>query len=353
MATSNSFSFSPSLDDLITEAYERCGVMGSDISAQKWNSALFSTNAAMVEFTNMQLNLWEVEQCILSLTTGVRSYTLPDGTVDVLEGYRRSFDRVLGGTPATSAGGTASYAFDGDLSTACTQISTNGNISYDYGSGNTNVITMVGYMALTTASLTLIYEGSNDGSTWNSVLTKRAASYPAKQIIWDVVPAPYAYRYYRVRETGGGTLSCVELYFANNEKDYPLGRMSRQEYDGITNKTTSGIPLAFYIDRAVNPIINIYLTPDTTFTMVKYNRIRQIQTVSGATQTLDSPFRFIEAMTATIAAKLAVKWAPDRLQMLKGEAQASIQLADTEDRERVKATFLPDMSSYRIGGNGR
>lgn len=353
MTTSGVFTFAPSLDDIITEAYERCGVMGSDISAQKWQSALYSTNAAMVEFTNMQLNLWEVKQNILSLTTGVRSYTLPDGTVDVLEGYRRSFDRVLGGTAASSAGGTASYAFDADLNTACTQVSPNGNISYDYGSGNAPVITMVGYMAETTATLTLIYEGSNDGSAWDTVITKRSASYPTKQIVWDIVNAPYAYRYYRVRENAGGTLNCVELYFANNEKDYPLGRMSRQEYDGITNKTTSGIPLAFYIDRAINPVINIYLTPDTTFTMIKYNRIRQLQTVSGATQTLDSPFRFIEAMTATIAAKLAVKWAPDRLTMLKGEAQASIQLADTEDRERVKATFLPDMSGYRIGGNGR
>lgn len=302
----------------------------------------------MVEFTNMQLNLWEVEPCILSLTEGVRSYQLPDGTVDVLEAYRRSFDRVLGGTPSSSVGGTAANAFDDDLETACTQVSPNGNISYDYGASNNVVITMVGYMATLAATLVLTYEGSNDGSTWISILSKRSMVYPAKQIIWDIIPSPSSYRYYRVRASEGGTLNCTELYFANNERDYPLGRMSRQDYDAITNKSTSGIPVAFYIDRAINPIINIYLTPDSQYTMVKYNRIRQLQTITGATQTMDSPFRFIEAMTSSLAAKLAVKRAPERLMMLKKEALDSIQLADTEDRERVAARFVPDMSGYAI-----
>lgn len=346
MSTSGVYNWSPSIDDIVTDAYERCGIEPSDISAQHWVSALFSLNASMAEFTNMQLNLWEVDPSILALTEGVRTYQLPPGSVDVLEAYRRSFDRVFGGTPATSAGGTASYAFDGDLATACTQGSPNGNISYDYGSAT--VITMVGYMAATAATLTLIYEASNDGISWLTLLSKNSMSYPALQIVWDIIPAPGSYRYYRVRASGGGALDCTEFYLANNERDYPLGRLSRQDYDGITNKSTPGIPLSIYIDRAVNPLMNIYLTPDSQFTMIKYNRIRQLQTVTGATQTLDSPFRFIEAMTATLAAKLSVKRAPDRLQFLKGEAASSIQLANTEDRERVAARFVPDMSGYRI-----
>lgn len=346
MAQSNSYVFSPSLDDIVTDAFERCGVMPSDISSQYFTSALYSVNAVMIEFTNMQLNLWEVEQCLLALTDGVRTYQLPEGTVDVLEAYRRSFDRVLGGTAASSAGGTASNAFDGDLTTACTQVSPNGNISYAYG--NATVITMVGYIAKVTALLTLTYEASNDGTTWTALVSNPAQSYTAGQIVWNVVQAPGAYVYYRVRASAGGTLNCVEFYLANNERDYPLGRLSRQDYDGITNKSTYGIPVSFYIDRAVNPLMNVYLTPDSQFTMIKYNRIRQLHTLSGATQNLDSPFRFVEAMTATLARKLAVKYAPERLTMLKSEAADSIQLAMTEDRERVKASFKPDLSGYAI-----
>lgn len=345
---SGSYVFSPGVDDIVTDAFERCGISPDDISSQQWTSALYSLNATLIEFTNMQLNLWEVEQRILTLVDGVRTYLLPDGTVDVLEAYRRSFDRVLGGTATSSAGGNASNAFDDNLSTACTQTAPNGNISYNYGSSNPTVITMVGYIATGASTLTLTYEASNDGSTWITLLAKNSASYPALQTVWDIVPSPGSYQYYRVRASAGGTLNCTELYFANNEQDYPLGRFSRQDYDGITNKSTSGIPVAYYIDRQVNPSMNVYLTPDTQFTMIKYNRIRQLQTVSGATQTLDSPFRFIEAMTAKFASKLAVKYAPDRLGLLKTEAQESIALAMTEDRERVKASFLPDLSGYRI-----
>lgn len=348
MAVSTSYVFSPSLDEIIFDAYERCGIAPPDVSSQMFSSALYSVNAVMIEFTNMQLNLWEVDPSILSLTQGVRIYQLPAGTVDVLEAYRRSFDRVLGGIATSSAGGTAANAFDDDLTTSCIQTSANGNISYDYGSGNPTVITMVGYIATSTATLTLTYSASNDGINWTTLVSNPAQSYPAGIPVWNIVPAPGSYRYYRVVGSGGATLSCVELYFANNEKDYPLGRFSRQDYDGITNKSTSGIPLSFYVDRAVNPLMNVYLTPDSTFTMIKYNRIRQLHTISGATQNLDSPFRFIEAITATIAKKLSVKYAPDRLQMLKSEAAESTQLAQTEDRERVKASFLPDLSGYRI-----
>ena len=51
-------------------------------------------------------------------------------------------------------------------------------------------------------------------------------------------------------------------------------------------------------------------------------------------------------ISSKIAVKLAVKYAPDRLAMLKAESQESINLAMTEDRERVRASFLPDLSGY-------
>lgn len=348
MTTSGSFSFSPSIDDIITDAYERCGIEPSDISAQMWDSAMYSFNGVMAEMTNMQLNLWEVEPIIVSLQQGVRSYQLPAGTVDLLEAYRRSYNRVLGGTPATSAGGTVAYAFDSNTATSCTQVSPNGNISYDYGSGNPAAITMVGYQSTTTDTLTLIYEASNDGSTWVTMVSKGAQSYPASIIMWDIVRVPGVYRYYRVRASGGGTLNPEEVYFCDGEKDYPLGRLGREEYDDIAFKTNQGLPVSYYVERTINPLVHLYLTPDDTFTMIKVNRIRQLEIVSGATQTIDSPFRFIEAFTGMLAVKLAVKRAPDRLQILKSEAADSVKLATTEDRERVRARFVPDMSAYRL-----
>lgn len=348
MASSGNYVWNPEVHDIVTDAYERCGIEPDDISSQMFTSALYSLNGVMAEVTNMQLNLWEVQSCILSLTQGVRSYQLPEGTIDVLEAYRRSFTRQLGGDPASSAGGTADYAFDGNVATSCQQTTSNGNISYDYGSGNNQVLSMVGYQSAVAATLTLVYEGSSDGIVWNTVLSTQAKVYGALEIVWEVVLIPNSYQYYRVRETGGAILNATEVYFANDEKDYPLGRLSRQEYDGIAFKTNQGIPVSFYIERTINPFFQVYMTPDNTFTMIKYNRIRQIQTITAASQTMDAPFRFIEALTAFLAVKLAMKKSPERLAMLKQAAQESINLADMEDRERVKGTFVPDLSGYRI-----
>lgn len=348
MTTSQGYNFSPTVDDMVTDAFERCGIDPSDISAQQWSSSLFSFNGVLTELTNMQLNLWEVEPVILSLTEGVRDYRLPDGTIDCTEVYRRSFTRQLSGTATSSAGGTASNAFDEDTATVCTQVSANGNISYDYGSGITQVITMVGYQSGTTAALVLNWEASNDGSAWTTLLTLPSQTYTKGAIVWNVIPTPGAYQYYRVRASGGGTLNPQEIYFANEEKDYLLGRMSRQQYSGIATKDNSGIPTTFYVERAISPLIHLYLTPDNTFSMLFINRIRQIYSVTGATQTVDAAARFIEAITSMLARKLAVKYAPDRFPLLKSEADDSLMKAQMEDRERVKAKFVPDMSGYRI-----
>lgn len=348
MTTSGSFTWNPGIDDILTDAWERCGIEQSDISAQMWDSSIFSLNAVLSELVNTQLNQWEVEPILLDLTEGVRTYQLPDGTVDLLEGYRRSYTRVLGGTPATSAGGTASYAFDGLTSTSCTQVSPNGNISYDYGSGNPQVITMFGYQATASQTLKLVYEGSNDNAVWVTVVETLSRTYPAGIIIWTETVTPGSYQYYRVRETAGGTLNPEEVYFGNNVMDFVLGRVSREEYGSYNNKDNPGIPVSFYVQRAINPYVNIYQNPDGQFTVLKFNRIRQIQTVDGAAQTLDTPFRFIEVVTSKLAVKLAAKKAPDRLQYLIGLAKESLDIADAEDRERVDAQFTPDLSGYRI-----
>lgn len=326
MPTSNSFVFSPTVDDIILDAYERCGIEGDSISAQAWVSAVYSFNAVMAETTSMQLNLWEVEPILISLTTGVRDYVLPDGTVDLLECYRRNYTAI---TAPTSTGSVATR-------------------NYDFGANNSQIITMIGYTPTVTQSLTLAYYGSTDGTNYNQIASVRPQPYTAGQIYWTVVTKPQSYRYYRIVDSTGATLATNGVSFGNEENDYVLGRLSRQDYDGIAVKTTRGIPVSYYVERVVNPLVHIYQTPDGQYTVLKANRIRQLEVVSGASQTIDSPFRFIEAFTAMLAVKLAIKRAPQRVQMLADAAKVSVSLAQTEDRERVMATFLPDMSGYRI-----
>ena len=52
------------------------------------------------------------------------------------------------------------------------------------------------------------------------------------------------------------------------------------------------------------------------------------------------------AVCAGLAARMATKYAPDRQQLLQGQADKAYANAAAEDRETVTMRILPDMSSY-------
>lgn len=342
MTASGVYAFNPPVTDIVQDALERCGIAPPLQTAQMVKSALYSFNMALIDLANMQINLWTVNQAFIPLTEGQATYTLPTGAIDALEVTLRESTRELDGTPASSAGGTAANAFDGDFATACTQTSTDGNISYQWDSGVQKTITMVGLRSNSTTTYTLVWEGSNDGSAWTALLTQPATAYTVSVTQWYAIVAPDAYQYMRVRETGGGTLNVQELYFNVQSSDLLLSRLSRSEYVAIPQKTQTGRPTSFYVDRQISPTITFWNTPDDTVSMIYYTYIRQVQTTTAANQTTDLPYRFIEALTAHLATKLAVKYALQRVEALQRMAELSYKLAADEDRERVTMTMIPD-----------
>lgn len=343
MVSSGVYSFNPTIDDIITDAWERCGKEPPDISSDNVRSAIYSLNMTLVSFSNKQLNLWTVEQGFLPLDSGQGTYNLPSGTIDLLEVTLRSQNRLVtgGGIAFSSAGGNADYAFDNDLTTACTQTSANGFISYDWGSGTVYAPQMVGIRSNAATTYTLVFEGSQDNSTWSNALTTAAATYAIGETKYYSIPAPANYRYFRVRETGGATLNVQEVYFNRMISDLLISRLSRSEYMALYNKGTIGRPLSYYVDRQISPTVTFWNVPNSTYNLVFYTRIRQMQDVTAANQTVDVPYRFIEAVTSDLAYRLATKFAPDRKADLGGDAEKAFEDAIREDRERVTFRFSP------------
>lgn len=349
MTSSGAYSFNPDLISIITDAYERCGKEPSMISSYMIKSALYTSNMVLADLANQQLNLWTVESMILSLNDSQATYALPLGTIDVTEVTMRYTNRLLSGTAASSAGGTAANAFDGDSGTACTQTTPDGNISYDWGTGVSNLVNVVGIQSNSATTYTLIFEGSVDGSTWISKLVAPAKAYIAGQTQWYDIPYANKYQYFRVRETGGATLNVREVYFnaLSGTSDIIMSRLSRSEYVSVGNKAEAGRSSSFYIERAQSiPTITFWPPPQEEFTSVFINRIRQVQDATQSQQTLDIPYRFLEAFTSTLAAKLALKCAFDRVAVLAEAAKGSVDIALMEDRERVDVSFKPDLGGY-------
>ncbi len=324
-------------ENIIYDSFERVGILPDEIVGQKIQSAQRSLNLLLSEWINRGLNLWTVQQSMIGLNPNQNAYTLPTHTSDVLEATIRTSQRQLGGIPASSAGGVAANAFDGNPATACTQNAPNGNISYDYGVGNSRVIQMFGIQSNVTINYTIAFEYSADNITWVNLITEEIQSYPIGQIIWFVVPVPVPARYFRIRETGGSTLNVQEVYFNTTINDTIITRISRSEYISYPVKNQTGRPTSFWLNRQITPVIYLWPTPIAPYNNLFITTTSMIQDMGRLTNLTPIPQRFYEAICACLAVKLAIKYKPvvELIAILKAEAKESFSIAASEDTEKV------------------
>ena len=88
MTTSGTSAFNLDLNNLVEEAYERCGTelrTGYDL-----RTARRSFNLLTIEWANRGINLWTIEQGSIALTQGDISYNLPVDTIDLLDSVVRT-----------------------------------------------------------------------------------------------------------------------------------------------------------------------------------------------------------------------------------------------------------------------
>jgi len=83
VTTSGTTSFNLDLNNLVEEAFERCG---SEIrTGYELRTARRSLNLLTAEWANRGVNLWTIEQGQVAMVQGQVSYELPIDTVDLLE----------------------------------------------------------------------------------------------------------------------------------------------------------------------------------------------------------------------------------------------------------------------------
>jgi len=93
MATSGTTDFNLSIDDLVEEAFERCGMRPT--SGYQLNSARRSLNLLFLDWANRGLNLWTIEQATYTLTQGTNEIALAADTVNVLEAIIRQNNQSI------------------------------------------------------------------------------------------------------------------------------------------------------------------------------------------------------------------------------------------------------------------
>jgi len=159
--------------------------------------------------------------------------------------------------------------------------------------------------------------------------------------------------YTMFRSTGDGTSSTTAVYgvddvleasFRNNNVDTPLTKINRSQYQALSNKTSTGTPSQYYVQRFIDKItVTLYLTPGSNEAgkFINYYYVKRIQDAGDYTNDADVPYRFVPCMTAGLAYYLAIKNAPDRVQMLKMLYEDELQRALEEDGSSTSTYISP------------
>tara|TARA_R100001163_G_C4990168_1_gene143034 strand:+ start:20 stop:694 length:675 start_codon:yes stop_codon:yes gene_type:complete len=218
MATSGSVTFRPNVEEVITEAFERCGIDVQTRTGDHARSARRSLNLLFSEFANRGINYWTVTQNTLTLVSGTTNYTLPVGTIDLL----------------------------------------------------------------------------------------------------DVV----------VRDSTSDT-------------DQIINRITIEEYNQIPNKTNAGKPSQYMLDRQYTPVIYLWSVPNVSTLSLNYWAMNQQEDITASNQDTDIPYRWTDTICAGLSAKLAMKYAPDKFQVLNEMYERSFSFAASSDNDGVSLRVQP------------
>ena len=148
--------------------------------------------------------------------------------------------------------------------------------------------------------------------------------------------------------TADTVVDVLEVTLRRGTTDYELTRISRGEYSTIPDKTTQGRPSQYYFDRQIAPIINLWATPENSTDSVIYYYVERMQDADTLVNTTDMPFRFFPCMVAGLAYYIAMKRAPERLQMLKAVYEEEFQRAGDEDEGRTPLKLQPSLDYLRV-----
>ena len=299
--TTGTTTFNLDMNDLIEEAFERCGQELR--TGYNFRTARRSLNLLTIEWANRGINFWTVEQGQIVLVTGQAIYPLPVDTINLLDTVIRQNNSTTNQTDINISGISESTYMS--LPNKLAQ----GRpiqmwFNRQSGQENLSTVTLSGNINSTDTSIT-VSSVANLATAGFIKIDNETISYP------NIV--------------GNQLVNCA-----------------RGQNNTTAASHTSGAALT--IQNI--PAINIWPTPNAPgdqYTLVYY-RMRRIQDAGTGTSVQDIPFRFIPCMVAGLAVQLSMKLPdvdPQRIMALKADYEQQWDMAQAEDRETAPLRFVP------------
>ena len=129
--------------------------------------------------------------------------------------------------------------------------------------------------------------------------------------------------------------------------DIQMNQISRSAYRNIPNKDTEARPSQWFLDKQITPRLYIWPAAENSTDKVIINRLVRIEDADAGVNTVNVPFRFYPCLSAGLAYYIALKRAPDRVQILKGIYEEEFARAADQDESRASLMVAPNLRSYR------
>jgi hypothetical protein len=310
MATTGLTTFNLNMNDLVEEAFERCGSQLR--SGYDFRTARRSVNLLTIEWANRGINLWTVEQGQILMNSGQAIYPLPVDTIDLLD------------TVVRTNNGQAQNQIDININ----RISESTYLSIPNKNAYGRPIQV--YINRQTGNVAAIPQ---------SALAAGISATDTTITLTDVSQLPTQ----GFVNIGNETIGYQNI----------VGNQIISAWRG-QNGTTAASHLTgaqVYVNNL--PCINVWPTPNppgNQYTFVYY-RLRRMQDAGDGTNTEDVPFRLVPAMVAGLSYYLSMKIEgidPMRVAALKAEYEQQWDLASQEDREKAALRVVPrNMFYYR------
>jgi len=343
-----------SVQTLIDHGARRCGKLAEELTSEQLVSAKQSLFFLLSHLANKGINYWCIDKKVFGLKANQFIYTMPLGTVDVLNVLYRTLNRPSG-SYTSSAGGVVANVYDEDVDTICQQSAANGNISVNYGTDNPIYAGSIGFLPYVagggSATWSIIYEYSTDGSTWSTLVDLGEISITDNEWVWTDIDPGQSVEYYRIRAYASTTLALREWYVGNNALLVQMSRLNRDDYTNLPNQNfTANQPYQFWFDRNVpNPNLYLWPVPDDSFIQMTVWYQRQVMDVGALTGEIEIPQRWYEALVFMLSHRMSLELplvAADRIGYLEKQADKYLFEAEQEERDKSPIYLAPNISVY-------
>ena len=342
-----------SVQKFIDQGARMSGKLAEELTVEQVQSAKQSLFFILSNLINQGINYWCINKKVYGLKPDQYQYLLPQGGNDVLNALYRRLNRP---TPNADGGyfsssGITGLAFDNNVLTSDVQTSANGYIGVNYGQYNPIYAGSIGILPSTSGSFHILLEWSDDNVTWNVLQDTGVTTWVSGEWLWyDIDPGVTA-QYYRMRETGGGTLSVAEFYVGNNSTEVTMARLNRDDYTNLPNKNfTANQPYQYWLNRTIpQATITLWPAPSDPFVQMTIWYSRQIMDVGDLNGELEIPqyaYQAIQCMLAHQMSLILPSVDLARITYLDGQAEKYFIMMENENRDKSPIYFAPNISVY-------